>query len=517
MRVLSGRTAVTGGAVSRGPITIGIMLATMMSALDMTVVNVSLPQMQGNLSSTPEQITWVLTSYMIASAVMTPVSGWLTSRFGIRSLLLVSIAGFTVFSLLCGVAMNLTEMVLFRLLQGITAATVTPLAQAVLLNINPKERHARAMALFTMAVVVAPAIGPVVGGWLTEEFSWRWCFYINLPAGLGALALLWVFLPAEPAERRPFDFLGFGSLAIALTAFQLMLDRGTTKDWFSSSEICIEAGFAATAFSMYLAHTLTAEHPLFPTQLFKDRNFVTSAIFSFFFSLLLFCSFALLPMMMQELLGYSVIHSGMLSAPRGVTMLAVLMVMGRIEPHVDKRLLVAVGLLFIIAGFWHMARFDLAMSGDRIVWATILQGIGQGIIFVPLTTLGFATMPQNLRPDASAFSNLSRNIGGSIGIASIQALTVFGTQTMHATLAQHIVPDNPFLQAFLPDNLSPETVQGAVALNAEITRQAHMVAYVNDFWLLTAIGVIMLPLVLLLRQPRGARLAAQEPVVEVGA
>lgn len=516
MRQRSGRTAVTG-AVSRGPVTLGVMLATMISALDMTVVNVSLPQMQGNLSSTPEQITWVLTAYMIATAVMTPVSGWLASRFGIRPMLLASIAGFTGCSLLCGVATNLTQMVLFRLLQGVAAAPVTPLAQSVLLNINPRERHARAMALFTMAVVVAPAVGPVVGGYLTENFTWRWCFYINLPAGLGALALLWLFLPADHAERRPFDFLGFGSLAIALTAFQLALDRGTTKDWFSSTEICIEAGIAATAFCMYLAHTLTAEHPLFPPKLFRDRNFVTSAIFSFFFSLLLFCSFSLLPLMMQELLGYSVIHSGMLSAPRGLTMMAVLVVMGRIEPHVDRRLLVAVGLAFIIAGFWHMAKFDLSMSGDRIVIATVLQGIGQGIIFVPLTTLAFATIAQNLRPDASALSNLSRNIGGSIGIASIQAITVFGTQTMHASLAQHVVPENAFLRTFLPERFLPDTVQGAVALNAEITRQAHMVAYVNDFWLLTVIGVILLPLVLLLRQPRSARLAVQEPIVEVGA
>jgi MFS transporter, DHA2 family, multidrug resistance protein len=220
---------------------------------------------------------------------------------------------------------------------------------------------------------------------------------------------------------------------------------------------------------------------------------------------------------MQELLGYSVIHSGMLSAPRGLVMLAVLQVMGRIEPHVDKRLLVAVGLAFIVAGFWHMAEFDLSMSGDRIVTATILQGIGQGIIFVPLTTLGFATIPQNLRPDASALSNLSRNIGGSIGIASIQAITVYLTQTMHASLAQHIVPENAFMRTFLPDGLLPDTVQGAAALNAEITRQALMVAYVNDFWLLTIVGMLILPLVLLLRQPRGSARAAQEPVVEVGA
>jgi DHA2 family multidrug resistance protein len=517
MLALSRRRVVTGGAVQRGPITVGIMLATTMNALDLTIVNVSLPHMQGNLSSSPEQITWVLTAYMIASAVMTPVSGWLASRFGIRRMLLATITGFTLASVLCGMATTLTQLVLFRMLQGVTAAPMTPLAQSVLLNINPPSRYARAMALFTMSVVVAPVVGPVVGGWLTEDFSWRWCFFINIPAGLGALALLWLYLPGEASRRRPFDFLGFGSLAIALTCFQLMLDRGTTKDWFSSPEICIEAGIAATAFAMYLAHTLTADHPLFPNSMFRDRNFVTSAIFSFFFSMLLFCSFSLLPLMMQDLLGYPAIHSGFISAPRGMVMLAILVVMGRIEPHVDRRLLVAVGVAFILWGFWEMAQFDLSMSGNRIVLATILQGIGQGIIFVPLTTLGFATIPQHLRPDASAVSNLARNIGGSIGIAAIQALTVFNSQRMHASLAGHIIPENPFLGSFLPDNLSPDTVTGAIALNAEITRQARMVAYVDDFWLLTGIAAILLPLVFLLRQPRGRASAEGEPVIEVGA
>jgi len=516
LRALAGRRAVTGGAVHRGPITVGVVLATGLNALDITIVNVSLPHMQGNLSASPEQITWVLTAYMVTTAVMTPLSGWLASRFGIRPMLLASIAGFTIASMLCGMATSLTEIVLFRMLQGITAAPITPLAQAVLLNINPASRHARAMALFTMSVVVAPVIGPVFGGYLTEDFSWRWCFLINLPAGIFALGLLWYYLPSEPARRRPFDFLGFSTLAIALTCFQLMCDRGTTKDWFSSREICIEAGIAATAFAMFLAHSFTSAHPLFPRSMFRDRNFNTATVFSFFFSMLLFCSFSLLPLMMQDLLGYSAIHSGFLSAPRGLVMLAVLPIMGRIEPLVDRRLLVGIGVAFITWGFWEMSRFDLSMSGDRIVFATILQGIGQGIIFVPLTTLGFATIPQHLRPDASAMSNLSRNIGGSIGIAMIQALTIFNTQTMHASIAGHVIPENPFFGTFLPGNLLPDTVQGVIALNAEITRQARMVAYVNDFWLLTGIAAVLLPLVFLLRKPKPSQ-GAQEPIVEVGA
>jgi DHA2 family multidrug resistance protein len=486
----------TSGRSARGPITFGIMLATVMSALDMTVVNVALPHMQGNLSASSDQITWVLTSYIVAVAVMTPVSGWLVARFGLKSMLMVCVGGFTVTSVLCGMATSLPQIVLFRLAQGVLAAPLMPIAQAVLMNINPPERLGRAMAIFTMASVVAPAVGPVVGGFLTEDYSWRWCFFINVPAGIGSMVLLWLFLPADETSPRRFDFLGFGSLALAVGAFQLMLDRGTTKDWFGSTEICVEAAIAFGAFCVYLAHTFTTRNPLFPPALFRDRNLIASTVFGFFLSVLMFCSLTLLPVMMQGVLGYSVIHSGMLSMPRGLIMLGVLQVAGRLDVVVNRQLLVAIGLGFLVISFWMMSLFDLSMSGNQIISATSLQGVGQGIMFVPLATLGFATIPQALRADASALSNLLRNMGGSVGVATVQALTVVNTATMHASMAAHITASNPLLA---PDSELPGAM---AALNAEITRQATMVAFVDDFRLMAVLGLMCFALLLLLRQPR---------------
>ena len=497
-------------AISRGPITIGIMLATVMGALDTTVVNVALPHMQGSLSASPEQITWIITSYIVATAVTMPLSGWLSGRFGLKTMLLVCIAGFTVASVLCGMATSLPEMVLFRLLQGMLAAPLTPLAQAVLLNINPPERYGRAMALFTMAAVLAPVLGPVIGGYLTEDLSWRWCFFINVPAGICAMLLLWLFLPREEVQPRRFDFLGFGSLGIAIAAIQLMLDRGPTQDWFGSREIWIEAILAAGGFWVFLTHTLTAEHPLFDPAIARNRNFVTSTIFGFFFSVMMFTSLTLLPLMMQGVMGYSVMQSGLISMPRGVVMLLILQVAGRIDTLVDRRLLVGVGLAFVIVAFWQMAHFDLSMTGREIIWATVMQGIGQGIIFVPLSTMGFATINPGLRAEASAISNLLRNLGGSAGIATVQALTAISSQSMHASLAAHITPENAVVRASLPNIF--DGASGALeALNAEITRQATMVAYVNDFRLMVVVGLCCAPLVLLLRTPRAGRAIDQTP------
>jgi DHA2 family multidrug resistance protein len=504
----------TVAIANRGLITAGIMLAAVMGALDTTVVNVALPHMLASLSASPERITWVITAYIVATAVTMPVSGWLAARFGAKTILLLCVVGFTVASVLCGLSTSLPEIVVFRVLQGAMAAPVMPLGQAVLLNINPPERFGRAMALYTMAGVVAPVLGPVVGGYLTDSLSWRWCFYINVPAGIGAFTLLWLFLPRDAPARRRFDFLGYASLAIAVASLQLMLDRGPSKDWFYSVETWTEALLAAGGLWIYLIHTLTAEHPLFDRAIMRDRNFVATTAFGFFFTILMYASLTLLPLMMQGVLGYSVMHSGVLSMPRGVVMLLVLQVMGRIDAMVDRRLLVASGLGLIVYAFWEMTKFDLSMTGYEILHATILQGIGQGMLFVPLATLSFATLNPALRADASAFANLLRSLGGSVGIAVIQAVTAANAQSMHASLAAHIRPDDPVVRAALPPALSPDTVQGALALNAEITRQATMVAYVNDYRLLVVIGLLCLPLVFLLRQPRKTPIAVAETPIE---
>jgi MFS transporter, DHA2 family, multidrug resistance protein len=373
----------------------------------------------------------------------------------------------------------------------------------VLININPPHRLGRATATFTMAAVVAPAIGPIIGGYLTEDFSWRWVFFINLPAGLVSVAMISAFLPSTPPQRRSFDFLGFTSLAVGLASLQLMLDRGATLDWFSSREICAEAVLSAAAFWIFFSHTLTAQRPLFPPALFKDRNLVTSVMFGFFFSVLTFSSFMLLPMMMQGVLGYSVIHAGVLSMPRGVLMFCLLQVMGRIDNLVDRRLLVALGLVFFVAAFWQMSEFDLSMDGSSIVWATMMQGLGQGILFVPLSTLGFMTIPASLRADASALTTLVRNFGGSAGVAIIQAITVYNTQAMHTSLAAHVTP-LAGASTGLTDAMASDPVR-AMMLDGEITRQATMVAYVDDFRLLSAVAFLSALLVLFMRNPASSR------------
>jgi len=494
-----------GAPLNRNLATMGLILATSMNSLDTTVVNVSLPHMRASLSASPEQITWVITSYIVASAVMTPLSGWLARRFSMKVLLLASVATFTVISVFCGVAGNLEQMVGFRLLQGIVGAPLMPIAQAALLNIYPAERHGRAMALYMMAIVAAPVCGPMVGGFLTDQLSWRWCFYINVPAGIAALLLIWSGLPKDKADARRFDFLGFGSLAVGIAALQLMVDRGPTLDWFSSHEIWIEAIVALIAFWVYLAHTITAKDPLFPTALFRDRNYVAGGTVGFLVSWLLYCSMVLLPLMMQGVLGYSVAQAGALATPRGLVMLGILQVIGRLDAIFDRRLLICFGLSLMSFSFVMMGAFDLSMTHDPIIWSTVVQGIGQGIFIVPLTTLTFLTIPADLRADASTLSNLLRNIGGSVGVAAVQALTATNIQTMHASLAANVRPDDPVLRAGLAPFLRPDTAAGATALNDEITRQATMVAYVNDFWLLAAIGFACLPLILMLRQPkRGA-------------
>jgi DHA2 family multidrug resistance protein len=489
-------------AARRGPVMLGLMLATVMSILDTTIVNVALPHMQASLSASPEQITWVITSYIVATAATTPVTGWLAARFGEKPLLLIAVAAFTVTSMLCGVAENLPQMVVFRILQGMAGAPIAPLSQAIVFNITPPQRYGRTAAVFMMGTVVAPVVGPILGAWLTDAMAWRWCFYINLPAGLGAMVLLGIFLPAAPGVRRRFDFLGFASLAVALAALQLALDQGPSRDWFASREIQLEAVIAAMGFWIFATHSLTAEHPLFDRSLARDRNLVAGALFNFVFNMVLMTGVTLLPLMMQGVMGYPIILSGLVSVPRGAVMLTTLVLVGRLDAVVDRRALIATGLAFCICGFWGMSRFDLSMPSGMIVWATMLQGVGQAFVFVPLAALSFSTISPALRPDATAISSLLRNLGGSFGVAIMQALTAFNSQSMHAALAAHVASGDPMLHAALPRALWPETAAGALALNAEITRQATMVAYVDDFRLMVVLALVCAPLIFLLRPAR---------------
>jgi DHA2 family multidrug resistance protein len=492
----------TAANVARAPITLGLLLAVMMISTDATMVNVALPNMQGELSASAEQITWVLTSFIVAQGMMIPISGWLADRFGIKPMLLLATAAFTVVSVFCGAATSLPEMVLFRLLQGVTGACVAPLGQAVILNINPPERFGRAMALFVMASVAGPIVGPVLGGWITDQFSWRWCFYINIFVGAASLLLVWTFLPREPHRPRRFDFLGFASLATAIAGLQLMLDRGPSQDWFAAREVWVEAIVAACGLWVFVWHTATARHPLFKPGLFSNRNFVAATIITVFFSVFLFGSVALLPLLTQGVLGYTVWLSGLVGVPRAIVVVAILQVMGKLDTIFDRRLMIGFGLFMLALSFWQASQWNLDMTPMALVFVAMIQGVGHGFMSAPLTTVAVGGLRADLRPDGAAISNLIRTLGGSIGIAALQGLTLFNSQRMHASLAAHVRLDDPVVRSGLGAAYSPETLQGALRLNEEITRQAAMVAYANDFRLMAILTLCAAPLLLLIRNPK---------------
>ena len=381
------------GLQHRGLITGSIMLATVMQVLDMTIANVSLPNMQGNLSASQEQIAWVLTSYIVASAIMTPPTGFLAARFGRKRLFTWIVAGFVMSSMLCGAATSLAELVGFRLLQGMFGAGLVPLSQAVILDAWPREQHGQAMAIWGIGVMVGPILGPTLGGYLTEYHSWRWIFYINLPFGIMALLGILAFVPETELDRkRPFDMFGFTLLSLGIGALQLMLDRGETKDWFSSNEIVIEAALAGLFIYMFIVHMFTAKRPFLEPGLFKDRNFLVGLSLIFIISIILLTTITLLPPFMQNLMGYSVIDTGLILAPRGMGTMSAMMMVGILSRRVDARWMILAGLILTVVSLWEMTLFDLEISTWTLVHTGIVQGMGLGFIFVPLSTIAFTTL-----------------------------------------------------------------------------------------------------------------------------
>ncbi len=489
----------------RALITASIMAATLMNSLDSTIANVALPHIQGSVSAAADQITWVLTSYIVAAAIMTPLTGWLAGRFGRKRVFLISVAGFTVASMLCGIAASLPEIVFFRLLQGICGAALIPLSQAVLLDTYPPEQHGQAMAIWGAGAVLGPILGPSLGGWLTDNFSWRWVFFVNLPfgilSGLGILAFVREHRREGPSR---FDFFGFFTLAAFIGGLQLMLDRGETQDWFGSAEIWIEAIVAVLGLATFVIHSLTAEKPILPPSLLKDRNFATATVLGFVVGVVLFATLALLPPMMETLLGYPVVTTGLVSSPRGIGSFISMMIVGRLIVRFDVRLIMLLGLGLTAFTFFQMSGFALNMNSSPIIWTGVISGLGTGLIFVPLSTIGFATLNPQLRTEAASIFTLIRNLGASVGIALMQALLTSNTATVHAGLAGQIAPGDPRLQGAFDLSGAAD----AAALNAEITRQAAMVAYDDGFRLMMWLALASMPLLLLMRRPRNPAGAA---------
>jgi DHA2 family multidrug resistance protein len=498
----------SGAAPHRVLITITVMLASIMQALDNTIANVALPRIQGSLSASQDQMSWVLTSYIIAAAIMTPLSGWLAGRIGRRRVFLTSIIGFTITSALCGLAQTLPEIVIARLLQGLCGAALVPMSQAILLDINPPEKHGRAMAIWVMAVTIGPILGPALGGWLTENYNWRWVFYINVPFGLLSAFGTMAWISESPSRKSRFDFFGFATLSLAIGAFQMMLDRGQLKDWFNSTEICVTAAIAALSLYLFIVHMLTTkEMPFVSAGLFKDRNFLTGSVFIFIVGAVLFAVLALLPPLLQDLMNYPVVLTGLVTAPRGAgTFGAMFLVQWLMRKKVDVRAVIGAGFLITAASLYMMTGFYLQMDESRVVWSGLLQGLGAGMVYVPLAAVTFTTLAPALRNEGTAIFSLMRNIGSSIGISIVTALLTRNTQIMHSRLAENITP------YFNPWHASLSTAAGARLVNHTVTSQAAMIAYNNDFKMMLILSLAAAPAVLLLRISRKAA-ADEAPVV----
>ena len=482
---------------------VGIMIASLIQILDTTIANVAIPHMQSTLGATSDEVSWVLTSYIIAMAVAMPITGWLADRVGSRRLFLLSVSGFVVTSMLCGMAQNITQMVIFRALQGATGAFISPLSQAAMIDTNKPSRQPQMMALWGKGIMIGPILGPILGGWLTENWNWRSVFYVNVPLGAISLVILMGELPSRPILRRRFDLTGFALVATALTAIQLLLDRGNHIDWFQAGEAWIYAVIGLSAAWMAVIHLSTAKEPLFNRHLFADPNYVAALMFMVAIGVVMFATMALLPPMLQRLMGYGVIDTGMALMPRGVGTLITMQISGLlIRRGFDPRILIASG--FAVAGLslWEMSSWSLQVDNYHVAMSGFVQGIGMGFVFIPLNATAFATLVPALRTDGSSLLNLSRSIGSSVGISVVTALFGQNLQRSHSEVGGHVTSSITDLIDFA--TLDRFQAYGEAALrmvDAEVNRQAAMIAYLDNFYMMMWLSLAAIPLVAMMRKP----------------
>jgi len=501
---------------SRFIISVAVMSATVMQVLDTTIVNVALPQMQGQLSATPDQISWVLTSYLVASGIFMPLTGYFSDRLGQKRYLLISIAGFVVSSVLCGLSTSLAEVVFFRLLQGVFGASLVPLSQSVMVQTYPLAERGRAMAIWGIGVMIGPILGPTLGGWLTEVLSWRWTFFINLPVGILSMLLVWRVLPDTEKRPRSMDWLGFALLIAAIGGLQYVLDRGSQDDWFNSGTIVAITAVSVMGFIGFAWHGLTqSKRVLFHLQIFKDWNFTVGSLLLAVFGLGLYGSMILQPLMLESLMGYPSLTTGLAMAPRGIASMVSMMIVGRLINRVDPRLLMGAGILIFTAGSYAMTQYNLYIDPFWAVWPIIVQGMGLGMVFVPLSTVAFSTLAPRYSADAAGIFSLLRTIGSSIGISIVATELIRHTQIAWNQIGGHINPYNPAMGQYLARlGLTASDPAAPQLLAHELARQANMVAYVDCFLLVTVSFLAMLPLVFLMRYPKdhGANAAAAASV-----
>jgi DHA2 family multidrug resistance protein len=486
-------------------------LAMLMQTLDSTIANVALPYMQGSMSASTDEITWVLTSYVIAAAIMTAPVGWMARRFGRKKLFIGSLAGFTIASMACGAAQSLEQLVVFRLLQGMCGAAIAPLSQATMLDIYPFSRRAQAMAIFSMGVTMGPVMGPTLGGYLTDAFNWRYVFYVNLPFGILAMVGLALFMPkSQPQANLRFSWYGFGMLAMGCGALQLMLDRGQELDWFSSREILIEAVIAGTGFYLFIVHMITSDRPFLSLGLFTDRNFSSGMVMVFCVSSVMLASGVLLAPYLQNLAGYPVDTAGWAMAPRGIGTMASMFLASRLGMLVDQRKIMAVGLVILGGALFQMSTWTPDVTQADMMLTLVLQGFAMGLVFNPLSVMAYTTLTPQLRGEGTAMQSLSRNIGSAIGVSVTSFTLTRGVQTTHADIAAGITPFDRVLQMGDPVSrlLDPATRHGAAMLDQMIDHQARIIAYNNDYRLMML--TIVPPLLLLGFMRRHARVAPAE-------
>ena len=493
----------------RSMLTVCAMTATIMQALDSTIANVALPYMQGSLSASLDQVNWVLTSYIVAAAIMTAPIGWLADRFGRKRLFIVCVGGFTVASVLCGSAQNIEQMVLFRGLQGSFGAALVPLSQAVMLDAYTLAERGSAMAIWGIGVMIGPIMGPTLGGWLTDQYSWHWVFLINLPIGIVTVIGLVIFMDEPPTEKgRRFDWFGFVALAAGIGALQIMLDRGEQVGWFSSTEIMAELVVSIAGFYFFFAHSLTTDNPFVRFEVFRDRNFATGLVFMAFIGVALFGTLVLVSPFMQNNIGYPVTTAGWLLGTRGIGTLLSMMVISRLLRLIEARWLLLVGLTLMAGTLYQMELFTEQTSAMTIAVTSVIQGFSIGMLFVPLSTVAFLTLRNELRTEGTAMLTLIRNIFSSIGISVMIAQLTNTTTVMHARIVENVTPFNDALRMpNVTSALDMTTEAGKALLDLVVTQQAAIIAYANDYRMLLVLSVAAMPLVLLV----GSSKAVQRP------
>ena len=478
-----------------------LMTAMFMSTIDSTIANVALPHMQGSLSAGQDQITWVLTSYILAQLLGTPLVAWLADRIGRKTLMLIGVGGFTAASVACGMAMNLEQMVLFRMLQGLFCAPLMPITQAIMFDINTGEDRMKATAVFGMGVMAGPVLGPIVGGWITDSWNWRWCFLINLPFGIASFIGLWMSLPhRKKTEKRPFDIMGFSFLALFLASLQMILDRGPSQDWFGSKEIMLYAALSTIGLYLFIVHTMTAKKPFFDPIILRDRNFLIGISIGFLFSALVFSSTALVPAFLQGVMHLSPYDAGLVTAPRGLGMVIAMGLTASVAGRISNSTLIATGFIANAVVMYVFSTLTLDADSFPIAAWGFVVGFFTGFVFVSMTNITFMTVPAHLRTEAASVYTLIRSLGMAIGISGMQGLLVHNIQVNHSTLAEHASVDNAIFNATPVWNLATEI--GRAVFDGEISRQATMIAYMDDFRLSVFLSLAALPLLLLLRDKK---------------